>query len=160
MARRELAPWSADMEPLVADFLAEAVDRGMSRTAAQAAIRDMGLSMPDRIMGGIWEAANRAHSEVIAETPLSQLRPALEGLTAPTTMQIATDYMFTVKMEGADGRERHLNIVTNDPNRTAESIIAEAMEVANDRSKYAPGTAIPPGGWFGGHIESAWHRGG
>lgn len=158
MARRELLPWSAAVEETVADFVAEAMSRGMSRSATQSAIRDLGLSMSDTRMAGIWSAAERAVEEVMQERPLSEIRPATEGLTAPAAMRIATDYVYTVRLTGAGGRERVLSVATNDASMTAQDIIAQAMEIGNDRSRYEAGSAIPPGGWTGGYIDSAWHR--
>ena len=158
MARRDLLPWSAAVESTVADFITTAISEGMSRSATQSAIRDLGLSMSTERMRGLWEAAERATADVLERLPDSQIVPALDGLTAPAAMKIATDYVHNVELTGPGGRTRYLMVATNDPNLTAADIIGQAMEVGNDRSRYEQGTGVPPGGWTGGAIESSWHR--
>ena len=160
MARRALAPWDAAIESTVAEFVAQSIAEGASRSATHAAIRDMGLSMPAGRMSAMWSVGERAVADVMRQLPPADIVPALDGLTAPAAMKIATDYVHNVRLTGAGGRERFLMVATNNPSLTENDILGEAQGTANDRSRYEPGTAIPPGGWIAQSIEQSWHRGG
>lgn len=159
MAREQGVRFSdAEWESLVYPFIGEAVSEGLSRTAIMGLLREQGVAVGRARLAESFERASDAWREYQRTQPSAELRPALSGNTAPTTMRIATDWLYTVKMRGADGRERSLNFATNDPTLTEQNIIDRALGVANDRSRYAPGTAIPAGGWTEGWIEAAWQR--
>ena len=159
MARQQGVRFSdAEWESLVYPFIGEAVAEGLSKTATMQLLREQGVAVSRARLSESFSRAYDAWREYQTTKPSADLRPAVEGYTAPTQMKIATDWLYTVRMRGADGRERSLNYATNDPTLTEQDIVDRALGVANDRSRYAPGTAIPPGGWTEAWIESAWQR--
>lgn len=159
MARQQGVRLSdAEWESLAYPFIGEAIAEGLSKTATMQLLRDQGVAVSRARLDESFSRAYDAWAEYQRTQPSAELRPAIAGHTAPTQMRIATDWLYTVKMRGADGRERSLNYATNDATLTEQDIIDRALGVANDRTRYAPGTAIPAGGWTEGWIESAWQR--
>lgn len=149
---------SDSLDALRAEFVDQALREGLGKTETLSALRELGAGMGYERFSALWDVAGAAREADALARPANELFPAVEGLTAPTTMKIATDYLYTVTLEGAGGQTRTLNLATNDPTLSEADIVGEALRVANDRSRYSQAGGIPPGGWISGSLDSAWHR--
>lgn len=148
----------ASLDPLRAEFVEQALAEGMTKSATLSALRELGAGMGYGRFSALWDVTREARAAEALQRSASVLQPAIEGLTAPTEMKIATDYLYTVHLEGAGGRSRSINVAVNEWDWTAQDIVNEALRVANDRSRYSAKGQIPDGGWTTGHIEAGWHR--